>query len=186
MTVLKSGVYDVIAEGYEGHTTAYQVTIEGDKIAAIHPQKEIVPDSLEDTVIKRLTSQIIGEQTLNVDAISGASHTSRGLVKAIGDVIEEAGGKRQDFLLVEPNNEERMSSTVPAAPLFESDDEYSNWRTAPDKVDEEMVTDFLIIGAGISGLAAAVQAGELGNFRNQYSDAKGSWYSCQEGRNYCA
>ena len=160
MAQLKSGTYQVIAQGYEGNTTPYEVVIKDDKITAINPQKNIIADSLEDTVIKRLTKQMIDEQTLDVDAISGATSTSKGLVKAVGDVITEAGGNVADFHYSAANK--GTADEQPSVKADLSQNDYSEWRAVPEKIDQEMETDFLIIGAGISGLAAAVQAAELG------------------------
>lgn len=161
MVSLKSGTYKVVAEGYEGNTTPYEVVIKDGKLSEINPQKEVIPDSLEDTVIKRLTQQMIGEQTLEVDAISGATSTSKGLVKAVGEVIAQAGGNPDEYhqsVSGSVSNSEEAAAVSKAGTA----DDYSEWRTAPEKIDKEINTEFLIIGAGISGLAAAVQAGELG------------------------
>lgn len=153
---LTDGVYDVVAKGYEGNDTKLKVTVANHKIEQIVPKKEIVPNSLEDAVFTQIPRQIINNQTLDVDALTGASHSSKGLLDAVSEVIKQAGGIPDEF-----KSGKRLSKNISTA-TAEKDEKYSDWLRKPAHIDKRMDTDFLIIGAGISGLAAAVQAGEEG------------------------
>jgi len=151
---LTDGVYDVVAKGYEGNDTKLKVTVANHKIEQIVPKKEIVPNSLEDAVFTQIPRQIINNQTLDVDALTGASHSSKGLLDAVSEVIKQAGGIPDEF-----KSGKRLSKNISTA-TAEKDEKYSDWLRKPAHIDKRMDTDFLIIGAGISGLAAAVLDGE--------------------------
>ena len=159
MSELKSGKYRVIAKEYEGETIPLEIEIENNKIIKITPQKKMIPGGLEETVFTHLPKQIIENQTLEVDAISGASHSRQGLLDAVQETVLQAGGDINSFhnFQTSKNTAEKRNTLKPDVDIRE--DAYSIWRTIPENVSKEINTDFLIIGAGISGLAAAVQAG---------------------------
>ena len=161
MANLKSGNYKVTAKEYEKETMPLEVKISDNKITKITPQRAMNSD-LEKTVFTRTPAQIIKNQSLQVDAVSGATHSLNGLINAVGDVIEEAGGDLANYnkgikKAVSVSEEENLPSD---AKLNEK--EYAEWRQKPAKIDKEINTEFLIVGAGISGLAAAVQARQEG------------------------
>ncbi|KRL37941.1 FAD-dependent oxidoreductase [Liquorilactobacillus uvarum] len=159
MSELKSGKYRVIAKEYEGETIPLEIEIENNKIIKITPQKKMIPGGLEETVFTHLPKQIIENQTLEVDAISGASHSRQGLLDAVQETVLQAGGDINSFhnFQTSKNTAEKLNTLKPDVDIRE--DAYSIWRKIPENVSKEINTDFLIIGAGISGLAAAVQAG---------------------------
>ena len=157
MKNLTSGTYQVVAHEYENEQMPIKVEISDNKISKIKTQKEMIPGSLEETVFTKIPKEIINDQTLTVDAISGATHSVNGLLNAVEKVIEQAGGNPQDF---------KTETNKKVAPLKANtkkrlDDSYSFWRKKPNHIIKEYSTDFLIVGAGISGLAAAVQARQL-------------------------
>lgn len=157
MKNLTSGTYQVVAHEYENEQMPIKVEISNNKISKIKTQKAMIPGSLEETVFTKIPKEIINEQSLSVDAISGATHSVNGLLDAVEKVIEQAGGNPQDFkteadqkvVPLEVNTKKRL------------DNSYSFWRKKPNHIIKEYSTDFLIVGAGISGLAAAVQARQL-------------------------
>ncbi|RMC24927.1 MULTISPECIES: FAD-dependent oxidoreductase [unclassified Lactobacillus] len=160
MSRLRSGKYSVVAKEYEGETMPLEVEIEEDKIQKITPQREATT-GLEDIVFTTLSKKIIDSQSLDVDAVTGATHSSKGLIEAVGEVIEKAGGNKADYHLIETklnlaDDDEFVSDTKL------NKKEYAEWRKVPEKVDKEINTDFLIVGAGIAGLASAVQARQEG------------------------
>ncbi|WP_311407487.1 FAD-dependent oxidoreductase [Liquorilactobacillus uvarum] len=159
MSELKSGKYRVIAKEYEGEMIPLEIEIEDNKIIKITPQKKMTPGGLEETVFTYLPKQIIENQTLEVDAISGASHSRQGLLDAVQEAVLQAGGDINSFhnFQTSKNTVEKGNTLKPDVDMRE--DAYSIWRKIPENVSKEINTDFLIIGAGISGLAAAVQAG---------------------------
>lgn len=160
MANLKEGTYKVVAKGYENNSTPIEITIADNKITAIKPNKNILPGSLEEAVFTRIPEKIVKNQTLDIDTLTGASFSSKGLLNAVSDVIKQAGGNPDDF------KSEKIPVTGASEHIDETENEetnnYGQWRTAPDHIDKTIDADFLIVGAGISGLAAAVQAASEG------------------------
>lgn len=86
-----------------------------------------------DNAMKIIPKEIVDQQTLNVDAVTGASLTSKAIITAAGDAIEQANGDVRSFM---------------AKP-------FTKIRTInPEKVN----VDVAIAGSGLSGLATAVFA----------------------------
>lgn len=154
---LNDGTYSVVAKGYEGNSTKLKVIVANHRIEQIIPEKDITPNTLEDAVFTQIPEQIINHQTLDVDALTGASYSSQGLLDAVAEVVKQAGGSVAKFRTEEHDTTGSQVKTDP-----ESSEEYGDWIQRPNHIDKKVETDFLIIGAGISGLAAAVQAGEEG------------------------
>lgn len=159
MANLKSGTYHVVAQGYENNSTKLRVDIDHNRIEKITAEKEIVPNTLEDAVFTQIPEKIIKDQTLDIDALTGASYSSKGLLNAVGEAVEQAGGNVADYH--QRTAAPKTASTTTTVTATANDD-YQNWRQAPAKVDKVIDTEFLIIGAGIAGLAAAVQAAQDG------------------------
>ena len=134
-----------------------EVEIKNDKICKIKTKKKMIPGSLEETVFTKVPNEIIKNQSLAVDAISGATHSVNGLLDAVEKVIEKAGGNAQEY---EKEQKEINNVNRSYSPAHFSND-FSSWRMEPEQIVKEYNTDFLIVGAGISGLAAAVQARQL-------------------------
>ncbi|QFQ73805.1 FAD-dependent oxidoreductase [Liquorilactobacillus mali] len=162
MPKLKSGTYQIVAKEYEGESIPLKVEIKDNKITKIIPQREMTPGGLEEAVFTRLPEQIIEGQTLEIDTISGASHSRQGLLNAIEKVITQAGGNIDNFHNLNANQWTAEANLTLKSDVDIRKEEYAFWREVPQKIVKEINTDFLIIGAGISGLAAAVQAGSDG------------------------
>lgn len=77
-------------------------------------------------------------------------------MQAVKDAVKAAGGEIED--------NEITSKGMPSydAAKRTNTADYSNWRVVPNEIVKEISTDLVIVGSGIAGLAAAVQAGELG------------------------
>lgn len=91
----KDGTYTGEASGnsggFNGGTTRVSVTISGGKITAINLL------SNQDTAeyfnkAKSLVNTIIARQSTNVDAVSGASFSSRGIINAVRNALAKAAG----------------------------------------------------------------------------------------------
>ena len=80
-------------------------------------------------MFNRLPKLIVDNQTLNVDAVSGATISSHGVIDGVAEAITEAGGDAEEW----------------------------KKRAKPSKAhatkDEEYTTDVVVIGAGGAGLA---------------------------------
>lgn len=134
----KPGTYSVTAAGHNGQVPM-KVTFSENRIENIDIDTKGETIGIADTVWQRMPEQIISGQTLNVDAVSGASDTSRGVLNGVADAVSLAGAD-PDALKKRPKPDKgEMKGTV----------EYS--------------ADVVIIGGGGTGLSAAatsVQAGK--------------------------
>lgn len=134
----KPGTYSVTAAGHNGQVPM-KVTFSENRIENIDIDTKGETIGIADTVWQRMPEQIISGQTLNVDAVSGASDTSRGVLNGVADAVSLAGAD-PDVLKERPKPDKgEMKGTV----------EYS--------------ADVVIVGGGGTGLSAAatsVQAGK--------------------------
>lgn len=111
------------------------IKIDGDKITEIETTHEETA-GLGDVAIDKLTGDIIDNQTIKLDSVSGATITSVAFLEATKLAIENAGG---DVSLYE---------TVGA-----SDKE---------KETREVTVDVVVVGAGGAGFASAISANQAG------------------------
>lgn len=125
----KAGEYDVVASGHNGKVPM-KVTFSNNRIENIEIDRSTETAGIADTVFDRIPNQIIAGQTLNVDAVSGASVTSRGIIDGVAEAVELAGGD---------------SSVLKKRPKPS--------KKALEK--EEIDTDVVVVGGGGAGLAAA-------------------------------
>lgn len=132
------------------------VEIAEGKIAKVKPERDY-KSALEEAVFAKGAAQIVDKQSLEIDVITGATISTNGLIEAVSDAIKEAGGAPADYAQAE---------FTPAAEIITEEatvsqaDDYADWRKAPSQIDKEISVEYLIVGAGIAGLASAVQARE--------------------------
>lgn len=110
-----------------------EVDIDGDKVTSIKVDSSGETKGVADEVFRRLPKTIVENQTLNLDAVSGATISSHGVIDGVAEAIDEAGGDSTEW-----KNREK-----PAATKVE---------------DEEITVDVAVVGAGGAGLAAAVRS----------------------------
>ena len=130
---MKSGKYEVRAKGHGSESMPMEVVIEDDQIKDIKIDASGETKGVADEVFNRLPKQILTNQTLNVDAVSGATISSHGVIDGVAEAIEEAGGDADEW-------KKRAKPEV------------------TKKGDQEIDTDVVIVGAGGAGLAAAVRS----------------------------
>lgn len=152
---MRDGIYLEKAAGHNGELTPISIEIKDNKIKDIKPQEVLEPNSIKASVYQKLAKKIIQKQSLDVDAISGATQSSQGLFDSIVDAVHKAGGT------IEPHKA-NQDTQVQTDEENKNSDNYAKWRKVPEHIDRVINTDFLIVGAGISGLAAAVQARQDG------------------------
>lgn len=116
-----------------------EVTLSKDKIEDINVDASGETRGVADEVFNRLPKLIVDNQTLNVDAVSGATISSHGVIDGVAQAINEAGG----------NSEEWKRRPKP--------------RKSTAKKDKKYDTDVVVIGAGGAGLAAAARSIQLGH-----------------------
>ncbi|KWX71843.1 FAD-binding protein [Paenibacillus jilunlii] len=133
----KAGTYKAEADGKDGKiqvevTLDAQSTITGIKVLN---QKETAGIGVE--AINKIKDEIISGQTLAIDAVSGASESSAAILTAVEDALKQAGG-----------NVEAFKSRKVAK--------------AGEGKTEQLSADVVVVGAGASGVSAAVSAADKG------------------------
>lgn len=136
---MKPGKYSVKAQGHGSSYMPMEVTLSKDKIEDINVDASGETRGVADEVFNRLPKLIVDNQTLNVDAVSGATISSHGVIDGVAQAINEAGG----------NSEEWKRRPKP--------------RKSTAKKDKKYDTDLVVIGAGGAGLAAAARSIQLGH-----------------------
>lgn len=128
---MKAGKYTVDATGHNGKFKV-TVTLGEDKIEDVQVDKGETA-GISDAAVERIPEAIVKGQTLNVDVVSGASLTSRGILDGVGQAIEEAGGDQEEFK---------------NRPKYE----------AAATENQEVTVDVAVVGAGGAGFTAAVRS----------------------------
>ena len=121
------------AAGHNGDLKAV-VTFDGDKIAKIDLTHEET-EGLGDKAADKLVEEIVANNSINVDTVSGATVTSTAVIEAVKAAIVASGRDVKNF---EAKGEAKKGETV------------------------EKDTDVVVIGGGGAGFAAAVSAKEAG------------------------
>lgn len=135
----KAGEYRVMAHGHNSELPM-KVTFSDSAITAIEIDSAGESAGLSDLVFEKMPKQIIDFQTLNVDAVSGASSTSQGVIDGVSDAVLEASGQDAvDVLKARPKPTVVRSTEV-----------------------VEETADLVVVGGGAAGIAAALRADELG------------------------
>lgn len=129
------GTYTGVGAGKNGDITV-EVTFSADKIERITVVSHSETPSLSDAAIANIPTQIVESQSLGVDAVSGATYTSDGIVAAVADAVKQAGGDVEALKNVQV--------------------------AAGEHVEEELTTDVVVVGGGGAGMSAAVRLAELG------------------------
>ena len=131
------GTYDVTAMGHNGKLPM-SVEFSEDKIENIEIDTSAETAGIADVVFEKIPAQILSGQTLNVDTVSGASVTSKGVIDGVAEAVKLAGGD-PDVL----KNRPRPSAERQVPPV-------------------EYETDVVVIGAGGAGLTAAASVLQRG------------------------
>ncbi|MDH6363892.1 urocanate reductase [Enterococcus sp. PF1-24] len=131
------GEFSVTAPGHNGDLPMV-VTLSEKRIEDISIDTSGESEGIADVVFTRIPQQIIEGQTLNVDALSGASVTSNGVIDGVAKAVKMAGAN-PDALRKRPK-----------AP------------SSADTEDAEYTTDVIVVGAGGAGLTAAASVLQAG------------------------
>jgi uncharacterized protein with FMN-binding domain len=134
--VFKAGTYKSEAQGKEG-AVKIEVTFSGTKITDIKTIGASETAGIGDTALKSITKQIIDGQTLGVDVVSGATTSSEAILAAVENCVKQAGG-----------NVEALKKVTVKKP--------------GEGKTEKLQTDVVVVGAGASGVSAAVSAADKG------------------------
>lgn len=87
--VYKDGVYTGSAHGYKPNLTV-QVTLKNDKITNVQILSTNDSDGFKEEPIAVIPKEIIAAQSTSVNAVSGATYTSRGIMNAVANALTSA------------------------------------------------------------------------------------------------
>jgi fumarate reductase flavoprotein subunit len=132
------GEYEVNAIGHSGNLPM-KVSFSEKRIESINIDTKGETEGIADVVFVRIPDKILEGQTLNVDALSGASETSNGVIDGVAKAVKLAG-VNPDILKRRPK---------PAS--------------SRNREDEEYTCDVVIVGGGGAGLSAAATALQNGS-----------------------
>ncbi len=121
-----AGTYTGTANGLSGEITV-SVTFDDESITDIEIVESNETPYMMETVSSVIPAAIIETQSLAVDTVTGATYASRGVINAVADCVDQAGGDVD-------------SMKVPL------DTEYT---------EETMDVDVVVVGAGLTGLMTA-------------------------------
>ncbi|SFB66488.1 flavocytochrome c [Butyrivibrio sp. YAB3001] len=125
-------MYEGNAKGFGGNI-AVSVYVEGDTITDITYQTENETPSVGIQAIRVLKTKILKTQNTKIDAISGATYTSRGFLEAVDMALAQAG------IVADGSNKGNFVAE-----------------------DVEETADVVVVGGGGAGMTAAITAAENG------------------------
>nr|WP_288828688.1 flavocytochrome c [uncultured Clostridium sp.] len=132
------GEYEVNAIGHSGKLPM-KVSFSEKRIESINIDTRGETEGIADVVFVRIPDKILEGQTLNVDALSGASETSNAVIDGVAKAVKLAG-VNPDILKRRPK---------PAS--------------SRNRQDEEYTCDVVVVGGGGAGLSAAATALQNGS-----------------------
>lgn len=133
-TGYKAGTYSAQAKGNNGDVKV-EVEFSEDAIVKVAVTEHQETAGLSDPAIEKIPERIVEGQTLNVDAVSGATNTSNAILEAVADCVSQAGGDAESL----KTKEAQVNTAV-----------------------EEMTVDVVVVGGGASGSGAALAAAGKG------------------------
>lgn len=135
-TGFNPGKYEGEAAGYGGPIKV-EVELDEEKIVEVKVLEHNETIRISNPALERIPKDIVEHQSIELDAVSGATFTSFGILSAVKDAVEKSGS---DIALIK---KEVVKPEV-------------------TKEDEEKTAEVIIIGGGGAGLSAAVTAYENG------------------------
>lgn len=130
-----AGTYEATAPGYGGDIKVSVDMSDDGRINDIKILEDNETIGVGKVALDKVKGRIVSGQSTNVDAVTGATASSKGLMLATSKALEEAG-VADDFK-----------------------EEYKEKREYPSEID----TDIVIVGGGGAGLTAAVEATQAGS-----------------------
>ena len=133
---MSDGTFEGTGQGRNGDIVV-QLTVKGGKIADVKIVKHAETVGISDAAIATVPKAIVENQTTGVDAVTGATMTTNGIKAAVAAAIKAAGGDPAQFAFTVVKK-----------------------KAAPKIIREK--ADIVVVGAGGSGISAAVKAETLG------------------------
>lgn len=110
-----------------------EVDLDGKTITAVRVVECVDTDTIKDAAIASVPARIVSGQNIDVDGVTGATVTSFGIKGAVRDALAKAG--------LDPKDYSKGSDSVKAKTEAPAED-----------------YDIVIVGGGIAGMSAAIQA----------------------------
>ncbi len=130
------GTYKAVAQGNNGPVTV-EVTVSTDTITAVKVVSHSETPSIGGPAVERIPAAIVANQSLKIDAVTGATNTSKAILAAVEEAAKQAG------VDVEALKNIDVATGKPAQ-------------------DQNLVADVVVIGAGGAGMSAALEAKDQG------------------------
>ena len=138
------GTYTGVAKGmFDGLTVEVTVTEDAITDVKVTEYQETAPGW---PALEKLPADIVAAQTVEVDDVSGATMSSKGVKAAVRAALTEAGAAETDFAAAAETAIELAPDYFPVMGSFE----------VPETWDESY--DVIVVGGGFAGLAAAYGA----------------------------
>lgn len=137
-TSVKAGTYTATAPGHHSEVEV-EVTLSDNAIESVAILSEGETYNLSEAATGTIPQLIVDNQTVNVDATTGATYTARAIESAVEKCIEQAGG-------------------------VEAVRGFSKRVRTTQRSDEQhdLACDVVVVGSGMTGVTAALAAQEAG------------------------
>ncbi|WP_353894292.1 FMN-binding protein [Proteinivorax hydrogeniformans] len=89
------GVYEGTGQGYGGDIDV-SVEVSGGQIVSLEILNHTETDGISDPAFEQVPDNMVDEQEVDVDTVSGATATSEGIIEAVKDALSEFGDSAQD------------------------------------------------------------------------------------------
>ncbi len=149
MSALKDGTYQGTGSGNRGEITV-SVTVKNDKITNVVIDNQNETDGISTAALKKAPQLIMDYQSYSIDAVTGATVSFQAVEKAVQEALAKAG------------DNSAFNKPVDLRHTVEEKDDTDYRYLDPATLKFEDSVDVLIIGAGASGLSAAIAAREAG------------------------
>ena len=133
----KAGTYEATAKGFGGDIVA-TVTLSDDKIDEIKVVGDSETEGVGSVAVETLPAIMVEKQAVAVDAVAGATVSSKGIMAAVTSALESAGVDVSALVSVENETNDSVKS------------------------EETLDVDVVVIGAGGAGMTAAIEAKTAG------------------------
>lgn len=133
-TALTPGTYTATVTGHNAPITI-EVTVTDQAIESINVVESSETAGIGTNAMEKLTDEIIANQTVNLDTITGSTITSATFLSAVKDALTQAGADLNTHF---------------------------NTEVAAEALNDSYDCDVLVIGGGGSGMTAAVRAAQSG------------------------
>lgn len=145
---MKPGEYLIDSKGQ--YPMKVKVVLKEKSIDQVVLVEQTETPTVAEAALREMPKRIVEKQDIYLDAVSGATNTSKGILQAVRMAIEKAGGKPEQFKHSESGQGGEKKDPRPTM----------GSRTLPSQWDETY--DVIVVGGGFAGLSAAYTASKNG------------------------